>query len=198
MKQYLVCALQSSSVRDSVDSEVENYCLPTRFHRIHNFLCVLHYSIFAILLNSQVKTTTQTFSRRLQRNRATDDDTKSAPADLDTVEPAEETEDGQADVADSRHILSEIGRQQSIQTTGLVHWIKIWFTMSDPDIAEHCGDDALQYLRFQRYIIAYLAIVVVACIVVILPINFQGIVQVQTSKGKTCSAIFNTFYTLGH
>ena len=145
-------------------------------------------------MNSQVKTTTQTVSRRLQRSRATDSETKSAPADLDAVEPAEETEEGQADVADSRHILSDIGRQQSIQTTGLVSWIKIWFTMSDPDVAEHCGDDALQYLRFQRHIIAYLAIVVVACICIILPINFQGVVQVRRTEGRhALHTIFNAY-----
>ena len=124
-------------------------------------------------------------SRRLHRNRATDGDSQngsySAPADLDAIDHPE-VEEGQAADADSRRILGDIGRQQSIQTTGLVNWIKIWFTMSDPDISEHCGDDALQYLRFQRHIIAYLAIVVVACICVILPINFQGVVQVR----KTC------------
>ena len=104
----------------------------------------------------------------------------SAPAaDLDAIDHPDEVEgEGQAD---SRRILGDIGRQQSIQTTGLVSWVKVWFTMSDSDISEHCGDDALQYLRFQRYIIAYLAVVVVACLCIILPINFQGVVQVRGS-----------------
>ena len=107
----------------------------------------------------------------------------SAPADLDAIDHPEE-ERSDADV-DSRRILGDIGRQQSIQTTGLVSWIRIWFTMPDADISEHCGDDALQYLRFQRYIIAYLAIIVVTCICIVLPINFQGVVQVRQPQRRS-------------
>ena len=52
-------------------------------------------------------------------------------------------------------------------------WLKSIFTMSDKDIHTYCGDDALQYIRFQRHIIFYLTIIVIFCIGVILPLNFQ-------------------------
>ena len=62
-----------------------------------------------------------------------------------------------------------------------LEWLKSIFTMPDEDIEILCGEDALQYLRFQRYIICYLIFVMVICISVILPINFQGTLQVRSS-----------------
>ena len=53
-------------------------------------------------------------------------------------------------------------------------WLKSIFTMSDEDIQDRCGIDALQYLRFQRHIICYLTVTMVLSITVILPLNFQG------------------------
>ena len=48
------------------------------------------------------------------------------------------------------------------------------FRASDEEIFERCGDDALQYLRFQRYIICYLVILMIFSIGVILPLNLHG------------------------
>ena len=121
-----------------------------------------------------MKTKTQSVARQLQRSRATEESPGVAPDDIleDNVDHHEEV--------DRRSILrNNLQRQQTIQTTGFVDWAKTWFTMPDPDIAAYCGDDALQYLRFQRYIIVYLVIIVIASICVILPINFQGVVQVR-------------------
>ena len=52
--------------------------------------------------------------------------------------------------------------------------LKTIFTASDEEIFHRCGDDALQYIRFQRYIICYLVILMILSICVILPLNFQG------------------------
>ena len=52
--------------------------------------------------------------------------------------------------------------------------LKTIFCASDEEIFERCGDDALQYLRFQRYIICYLVILMIFSIGVILPLNLQG------------------------
>jgi len=53
-------------------------------------------------------------------------------------------------------------------------WLKSIFTASDDYIYQNCGDDALQYLRFERHVIFYLFVVMVISVCVILPINFQG------------------------
>ena len=58
--------------------------------------------------------------------------------------------------------------------------LKTIFTASDEAIFHRCGDDALQYLRFQRYIICYLLIVMILSICVILPLNFQGNINLLT------------------
>ena len=53
-------------------------------------------------------------------------------------------------------------------------WFTSIFTMSDVDIINRCGLDALQYLRFQRHIIFYVTMTMVLSISIILPLNFQG------------------------
>ena len=123
-----------------------------------------------------MKTKTQSVARQLQRSRATEEAAGGgAPDDIQ-----EDNVDHHHEDADTRGILrNNLQRQQTIETNGFVDWVKTWFTMPDPDIAAYCGDDALQYLRFQRYIVVYLVIIVIACICVILPINFQGVVQVR-------------------
>ena len=60
-----------------------------------------------------------------------------------------------------------------------MEWIKSIFTMQDEDVEDLYGEDALQYLRFQRYIIGYLLFVMVICLSVILPLNFMGKLQVM-------------------
>ena len=52
--------------------------------------------------------------------------------------------------------------------------------MHDDEIEIDYGEDALQYLRFQRYIIGYLVFVMVLCVSVILPLNFMGDLQVSS------------------
>ena len=51
--------------------------------------------------------------------------------------------------------------------------------MDDDEIEIDYGEDALQYLTFQRYIIGYLLFVMVLCLSVILPLNFTGSLQVS-------------------
>lgn len=56
-------------------------------------------------------------------------------------------------------------------------WIIKIFTLSDEKILRKCGTDAVQYLRFQRHLITFVLIMMLLCICVILPINFQGDLQ---------------------
>ena len=71
----------------------------------------------------------------------------------------------------SRRSLSIVGEGTFCE------WLKTIFTMKDEDIEDVYGEDALQYLRFQRYVIGYLMFVMVICISVILPLNFMGGLQ---------------------
>ena len=52
-------------------------------------------------------------------------------------------------------------------------WVISIFTLSDDKFLQKCGSDAVQYLRFQRHLITFTFVIMVVCIGVILPINFQ-------------------------
>ena len=41
-------------------------------------------------------------------------------------------------------------------------------------ILKRSGKDAVQYLKFQRYLLVYVTVITVLSIAVILPCNFQG------------------------
>ena len=74
--------------------------------------------------------------------------------------------------------VHKIPRSLSIIGEGTFYeWFKSIFTMRDEDIEDSYGEDALQYLRFQRYVIGYLMFVMVICISVVLPLNFMGGLQ---------------------
>ncbi len=57
--------------------------------------------------------------------------------------------------------------------TGVCSWVVSIFTLGDDKFLAKCGMDAVQYLKFQRYLITFVFIMTVVCIGVILPINFQ-------------------------
>jgi hypothetical protein len=56
---------------------------------------------------------------------------------------------------------------------GMCSWIASVFTLSDDKFMRKCGVDAVQYLKFQRHLIVFVAIMTVVCVGVILPVNFQ-------------------------
>ena len=68
------------------------------------------------------------------------------------------------------------------QNEGFCASLKSIFTTSDEEIFLRCGDDALQYLRFQRYITCYLTIVMLLSICIILPLNLRGTVLLNYVK----------------
>lgn len=69
------------------------------------------------------------------------------------------------------------GDASMAKTVSFYDWLKSIFTTTDDVILEKCGEDSLQYLRFQRHIISYLMFVMVLSVCVILPLNFQGTLQ---------------------
>lgn len=48
------------------------------------------------------------------------------------------------------------------------------FYIRDKDILKKSGQDAIQYLTFQRYLIIYTTIVMVLVVAIIVPVNFSG------------------------
>ena len=53
-------------------------------------------------------------------------------------------------------------------------WILSIFTLSDEKYMRKCGVDAVNYLKFQRHLIVFVGIITIACVGIVLPINFQG------------------------
>ncbi|XP_046455989.1 calcium permeable stress-gated cation channel 1-like isoform X3 [Daphnia pulex] len=57
---------------------------------------------------------------------------------------------------------------------GMFSWILAVFRIKDDQIRSKCGDDAVQYLSFQRHIIVLMLITMVVSLGIALPINMQG------------------------
>ena len=66
-------------------------------------------------------------------------------------------------------------------------WIRSIFTLTDEKYLAKCGIDAVNYLKFQRHLIFFTAIITVACIGIILPINFQGMQNIAININDLCS-----------
>lgn len=62
--------------------------------------------------------------------------------------------------------------------------------ISNKDILNSRGNDALQYLLFQQYILYFLAILSIFCMLVVLPVNLQGR-EFDTTQGFARTTIIN-------
>lgn len=67
----------------------------------------------------------------------------------------------------------DIGMQHNTEK-GCCSWIKAIFKVKDADILKRCGKDAMQYLSFQRHIIIYMVIICILSLVIVLPVNLHG------------------------
>ena len=54
------------------------------------------------------------------------------------------------------------------------YWLLDYILIKDKDIYEHRGNDAFQYLLFQRYIIYFMTALTAVCMIILLPINIFG------------------------
>lgn len=70
--------------------------------------------------------------------------------------------------------MESLDTQLHAQDRGFCSWIMAFIRVKDSDIAKKCGQDAVQYITFQRYILAYTIIVCVLSTAVIIPVNFTG------------------------
>jgi len=87
---------------------------------------------------------------------------------------------GNSELLNSRR--QELARQNSVLKEGDSFWA--WLvqsvTFSDSTMLKLAGPDAVQYLRFQKYLIAFVLLTTIICICIILPFNFQGTLQGST------------------
>ncbi|XP_029644775.1 CSC1-like protein 2 [Octopus sinensis] len=60
------------------------------------------------------------------------------------------------------------------QTDQFTSWLRVFWRLTDKDITQKCGPDAIAYLRFQRYLIGYLFFILFLTLVIILPVNYTG------------------------
>jgi len=76
----------------------------------------------------------------------------------------------------------ELARQNSVLREGDSFWA--WLvqsvTFTESTMLKLAGPDAVQYLRFQKYLIAFVLLTTILCICIILPFNFQGTLQGST------------------
>ncbi|XP_067841419.1 CSC1-like protein 2 [Heptranchias perlo] len=64
--------------------------------------------------------------------------------------------------------------ERIVKDVGFCSWLSNIFTMKDSEMREHCGDDAIHYLSFQRHIIVLLVAISVMSVGIILPVNMSG------------------------
>ena len=78
---------------------------------------------------------------------------------------------------DSRHPRNSIDveyAEEAAEDRRVGAWILSIFTLSDEKYMRKCGVDAVNYLKFQRHLIVFVGIITIACVGIVLPINFQG------------------------
>lgn len=122
----------------------------------------------------------------LVRKENTDEEAKwtqlfFAPDDLtiSTVNIVED--DARRDDVDNNHDHSiDYSAEEVVEDRRVCAWIASIFTLTDEQFLRKCGTDAVQYLRFQRHLIAFVAVITLTCVGIILPINFQGELQGTT------------------
>jgi len=89
------------------------------------------------------------------------------------VIPEEETDSETAPAMTSR-----LQRQQSsmllLEKESFWQWLGATVVMGDEQLMRLAGPDAVQYLRFQKYLLIFISITTLLCICLILPFNFQG------------------------
>ena len=98
------------------------------------------------------------------------------------AETGEDVTDDRRDEA-SREELAWLTRTESHYS--FLSWMKgTWkcLLFSDDTMLSLAGPDAVQYLRFQRFLIALLSLVMVLSICIILPINYQGVLFGKKSE----------------
>lgn len=94
-----------------------------------------------------------------------------APDDVSVVEDQIENGVAQPQIIDES---IDYTAEEAVEDRRIGGWIRSIFALSDEQYLRKCGTDAVQYLKFQRHLIVFMAIICITCVCIILPINFQG------------------------
>ncbi|KAL4238495.1 Transmembrane protein 63C [Mactra antiquata] len=70
--------------------------------------------------------------------------------------------------------MESLDSQVHAQDRGFCSWILAFIRIRDADIVKKCGQDAMQYITFQRHILLYVVIVTLLSTAIIVPVNFTG------------------------
>jgi len=91
-------------------------------------------------------------------------------AGIQTIDPAEVEPDQQR----AEEGLDSIDFTSEVPDRNCLSWIWGIFTLTDEQFRRKSGEDAVQYLRFQRHLMVFVSLITVFSIAVVLPVNFQG------------------------
>ena len=97
-----------------------------------------------------------------------------SPEDDEDEEDRRRLEDS---IANGNHDSLTSVDYNEVDSNGVCSWVASIFTLSDDKFRRRCGFDAVQYLKFQRHLIIFVLIMTVVCVGIILPVNFQGMIQ---------------------
>lgn len=64
-------------------------------------------------------------------------------------------------------------------------WMRKVFNLSEEDIMDRCGNDAVTFLTFEHYLIVLSALQMILCLSIALPVNFHGDGQVGSFENTT-------------
>jgi len=113
----------------------------------------------------------------------------------EVFEDAFDDVDGNGEQQDHIKVLDTSRAQLTRRNSVLVEDNSFWSWLSqslffdDSKMRVVAGKDAVQYLRFQRYLIGYILLTTILCICVVLPVNFQGSLQGSEQEfGRTTFA----------
>ncbi|XP_052766027.1 calcium permeable stress-gated cation channel 1-like isoform X2 [Mya arenaria] len=70
--------------------------------------------------------------------------------------------------------MESLDAQVHAQDKGWCSWMVAFTKVKDCDIVKKCGQDAYQYIQFQRYVLLYVLIICVLSTAIIIPVNFTG------------------------
>ena len=138
------------------------------------------FSVMTSGLNRNLGKMTEALFRRQSEEEA------AASQNLDAETGEDVTDDRRDETSQMRASGEELAWLTRTESHySFLSWMKgTWKCLlySDDTMLSLAGPDAVQYLRFQRFLIALLSLVMVLSICIILPINYQGVLFGKKSE----------------
>ncbi|XP_046859091.1 CSC1-like protein 2 isoform X2 [Xenia sp. Carnegie-2017] len=100
------------------------------------------------------------------------------------------TEEGSNERLNINDNDADLSYIEDVQDKGLLKWILVVFRLSEKEISQRSGNDAIHYLNFQRCLIYYTVIICVLSMAIILPVNHSGD-NVSDKNGYSTTTLAN-------